>query len=114
MTFEVFYAPEASDDIDRAFEWFAARAPAVAADFVRAIGKAEVHLERNPAIYRVVRDRVGRRTPRQHSAIPIPALLSHYRRDGHDHCLHPCQSLSQCTCPDYQPPHMISVHRNPP
>ena len=56
MTFEVFYAPEASDDIDRAFEWFAARAPAVAADFVRAIGQAEVHLERNPAIYRVVRE----------------------------------------------------------
>jgi plasmid stabilization system protein ParE len=46
MTFEVFYAPEASDDIDRAFEWFAARAPAVAADFVRAIGQAEVHLGR--------------------------------------------------------------------
>ena len=31
MTFEVFYAPEASDDIDQAFEWFSARAPAVAA-----------------------------------------------------------------------------------
>jgi plasmid stabilization system protein ParE len=42
MTVEVFYAPEASDDIDRAFEWFAARAPAVAADFVRAIGQAEI------------------------------------------------------------------------
>jgi len=45
MTFEVFYAPEASDDIDRAFEWFSARAPAVAVDFVRAIGQTEVHLE---------------------------------------------------------------------
>jgi plasmid stabilization system protein ParE len=56
MTFEVFYAPEASDDIDRAFEWFAARAPAVATDFLRAIGQAEIHLERNPAIYRVVRE----------------------------------------------------------
>lgn len=55
MTFEVFYTPEASDDIDRAFEWFSARAPVVAADFVRAIGRAEVHLERNPAIYLVVR-----------------------------------------------------------
>ena len=55
MTFEVSYTSEASDDIDLAFGWFAARAPDVALDFLRAIGRTEVHLQRNPAIYRVVR-----------------------------------------------------------
>jgi len=55
MTFEVFYTPEASDDIDSAFEWFAAHAPTAAVDFLRAIAGAEIHLRRNPAIYRVVR-----------------------------------------------------------
>jgi plasmid stabilization system protein ParE len=55
MTFEVSYSSEATDDIDLAFAWFAARAPSAAADFLRAIGRAEIHLQRNPAIYRVVR-----------------------------------------------------------
>ena len=55
MTFTVFFSLEASDDIDTAFDWLAARSPDAAADLLRAIDRAESHLVRNPAIYRVVR-----------------------------------------------------------
>ena len=56
MTFSVVYAKAASDDIDAVFAWFAARAPAAAVDLLRAIDRAEIHLKRNPAIYKVVRN----------------------------------------------------------
>ncbi len=55
MTFVVAYAEAAVADIDAAFEWLASRVPAAAADLLRAIDRAEAHLRRNPAIYRVVR-----------------------------------------------------------
>jgi plasmid stabilization system protein ParE len=55
MTFAVVYAKDAVDDIDAAFDWLAARVPAAAVDLLRAIGRAEIHLNRNPAIYQVVR-----------------------------------------------------------
>jgi toxin ParE1/3/4 len=55
MTFEVFYTSGASDDIDLAFDWFAARAPSVAIDFLKTVAQVQDHLRRNPAIYRVVR-----------------------------------------------------------
>jgi len=55
MNFAVVYARDAADDIDAAFNWLAARAPAAAIDLLRAIERAETHLQRNPAIYRVVR-----------------------------------------------------------
>ncbi len=56
MTFAVLYAKDAADDIDAAFEWLAARVPAAAIDLLKAIDRAESHLKRNPAIYRVVRE----------------------------------------------------------
>jgi plasmid stabilization system protein ParE len=37
------------------FDWLAARVPAAAVDLLKAIGRAEIHLSRNPGIYRVVR-----------------------------------------------------------
>jgi plasmid stabilization system protein ParE len=55
MTFAVVYAKDAVDDIDAAFDWLAARVPAAAVDLLKAIGRAEIHLNRNPAIYQVVR-----------------------------------------------------------
>jgi toxin ParE1/3/4 len=55
MTFAVVYAKDAVDDIDAVFDWLAARIPAAAVDLLRAIGRAEMHLNRNPAIYQVVR-----------------------------------------------------------
>jgi plasmid stabilization system protein ParE len=55
MTFAVVYAKDAVDDIDAAFDWLAARVPAAAVDLLKAIGRAEIHLNRNPAIYHVVR-----------------------------------------------------------
>jgi plasmid stabilization system protein ParE len=55
MTFAVVYAKDAVNDVDAAFDWLAARVPAAAVDLLKAIGRAEIHLSRNPAIYRVVR-----------------------------------------------------------
>lgn len=55
MTLAVAYTSAAAADIDQAFEWLAARAPDAALDFLRSIRRTEVHLERNPAIYRIVR-----------------------------------------------------------
>lgn len=55
MTFDVVYAEEASDDIDKAFTWRATRAPAAAIDLLQTISRAEIHLARNPLIYTVVR-----------------------------------------------------------
>jgi len=55
MTFAVVYAKDAVDDSDAAFDWLAARVPGAAVDLLRAIGRAETHLNRNPAIYQVVR-----------------------------------------------------------
>jgi plasmid stabilization system protein ParE len=55
MNFAVVYAKDAADDIDAAFNWLATRAPAAAIDLLRAIERAETHLRRTPAIYRVVR-----------------------------------------------------------
>jgi plasmid stabilization system protein ParE len=48
MTFAVVYAKDAVDDIDAAFDWLAARVPAAAVDLLRAIGRAKIHLNRNP------------------------------------------------------------------
>ena len=59
MTLAVVYTGDAAADIDEAFEWLADRAPNAALDFLLSIRRAEVHLGRNPAIYRVVRSRPG-------------------------------------------------------
>lgn len=60
MTFEVIYTQDASDDIDRAFEWLAARAPGAAFDLLQVVARVEVHLARNPSIYKIVqRTRAG-------------------------------------------------------
>lgn len=56
MTFAVVYAKDAAEDIDTAFEWLAGRVPTAAIDLLKAIHRTESHLERNPAIYRVVRE----------------------------------------------------------
>jgi plasmid stabilization system protein ParE len=55
MTFEVVYTKDALDDVEAAYHWLAAKSPSAAIDLLRAIGRAEIHLTRNPAIYRVVR-----------------------------------------------------------
>ena len=57
MTLAVVYTGDAAADIDEAFEWLADRAPDAALDFLLSIRRAEVHLGRNPAIYRIVRSR---------------------------------------------------------
>jgi plasmid stabilization system protein ParE len=55
MIFAVVYTKDAAEDIDAAFNWLASRAPAAAVDLLREIDRTEIHLRRNPAIYRVVR-----------------------------------------------------------
>ncbi|MBY0317579.1 MAG: type II toxin-antitoxin system RelE/ParE family toxin [Reyranella sp.] len=55
MTFAVVYTAEAADDVSEAIDWLLPRMPSAAADLLRTIQRAEGHLERNPAIYRVVR-----------------------------------------------------------
>jgi plasmid stabilization system protein ParE len=55
MTLAVVYTGDAAADIDEAFDWLAERAPQAALDFLLAIRRAEVHLGRNPTIYRIVR-----------------------------------------------------------
>lgn len=56
MTLAVVYTSEAAADIDAAFEWLADRTTDAARDFLLSIRRAELHLERNPAIYRIVRN----------------------------------------------------------
>ncbi|MCX7363176.1 MAG: type II toxin-antitoxin system RelE/ParE family toxin [Alphaproteobacteria bacterium] len=51
----VVYSKDALEDIEAAYLWLASKAPEAAIDLLRAIDRAEVHLARNPAIYRVVR-----------------------------------------------------------
>jgi toxin ParE1/3/4 len=55
MIFAVVYAKDAVEDVEAAFDWLASRAPAAAVDLLKTIARAEAHLERNPAIYRVIR-----------------------------------------------------------
>ncbi len=55
MTFAVVYTTEAADDIDAAINWLLPRMPSAVADLLRTIQRTEGHLQRNPAIYRVVR-----------------------------------------------------------
>jgi plasmid stabilization system protein ParE len=55
MTFAVVYSKDAVEDIEAAFDWLASRVPGAAVDLLRTIARAETHLERNPAIYRVIR-----------------------------------------------------------
>ena len=59
MTLAVAYTGDAASDIEDAFDWLANRAPDAARDFLLAIRRAEVHLGRNPAIYRIVRSAAG-------------------------------------------------------
>ena len=56
MTFAVAYTEDAQGDIDAAFVWLASRIPNAAVDLLNTIFRAEIHLRRNPAIYRVVRN----------------------------------------------------------
>ncbi len=60
MTFPVVYFPGASADIDSAISWLADRSTLAAADFVRVIHRAELHLSRTPFIYQIVRHDIRR------------------------------------------------------
>jgi plasmid stabilization system protein ParE len=55
MTFAVVYTQETRSDIDAAFTWLASRMPNAAVDLLQTMSRAEEHLRRNPAIYRVIR-----------------------------------------------------------
>jgi plasmid stabilization system protein ParE len=55
MTFAVVFTAEAADDIDAAINWLLPRMPSAVADLLKTIRRTEGHLQRNPAIYRVVR-----------------------------------------------------------
>ena len=55
MTFAVVYTAEAADDIDEAISWLLPRMPSDVVDLLQTIRRIEGHLQRNPAIYRVVR-----------------------------------------------------------
>jgi len=59
MTFKVLYSEDALNDIEAGYLWLAAKAPGAAVDLLKAIRRAETHLSRNPAIYRVVRHSTG-------------------------------------------------------
>jgi plasmid stabilization system protein ParE len=55
MTFAVVYTADAANDIDAAINWLLPRMPSAVVDLLRTIQRTEGHLQRNPAIYRVVR-----------------------------------------------------------
>jgi plasmid stabilization system protein ParE len=55
MTFSVVYMAKAADDIDGAINWLLPRMPNAVVDLLQTIRRTEGHLQRNPAIYRVVR-----------------------------------------------------------
>lgn len=55
MTFSVVYSAKAADDIDGAINWLLPRMPNAIVDLLQTIRRTEGHLQRNPAIYRVVR-----------------------------------------------------------